>query len=297
MKHLKLLTVLIAMLCMLVITSCSEGEEDGLIANGGNSTSIKPIDPIASISYDDMVYVEGGTFTMGATVEQWADAYSNEEPTHQVTLSSYYIGKYEVTQQLWEYVMSYSGRAADGSTMTAYASDVWLGSNNPSSEYGKGDYYSAYYVSYEDIVNIFLPRLNKITEKTYRLPTEAEWEYVARGGNKSNGYKYSGSNTIGNVAWYYENSGDKTHPVGTEQANELGIYDMSGNVYEWCSDWYGRYPSTSQTNPTGPSEGFYRVIRGGSWGDDAESCRVSYRYYNAPSNRSRYLGFRVALSL
>lgn len=297
MKHLKLLTVLIAMLCMPVITSCSEGEEDGLIANGGNSTSIKPIDPIASISYDDMVYVEGGTFTMGATVEQWADAYSDEEPTHQVTLSSYYIGKYEVTQQLWEYVMSYSGRAANGSTMTAYASDVWLGSNNPSSEYGKGDYYPAYYVSYEDIVNIFLPRLNKITGKTYRLPTEAEWEYAARGGNKSNGYKYSGSNTIGNVAWYYENSGDKTHPVGTEQANELGIYDMSGNVYEWCSDWYGRYPSTSQTNPTGPSEGSYRVYRGGSWSDDAESCRVSNRDYDTPSYRSRYLGFRVTLSL
>ena len=251
------------------------------------------VDIFESLSYDEMVKVEGGTFTMGATSEQGSDYDSDELPTHQVTLSDYYIGKYEVTQKLWEYVMSYSGTCADGSSMSAYASDVWLGSD-PSSSYGVGDYYPAYYVSYDDIVDIFLPRLNKITGKTFRLPTEAEWEFAARGGKQSKGYKYSGSDNIGDVAWYYENS-DETHQVGTKEPNELGLYDMSGNVYEWCSDWYGSYSSSAQTNPTGPSSGSYRVLRGGSWNLNAGSCRVSFRNYNLPSSRYYGYGFRVVL--
>ena len=254
------------------------------------------LDPISSLSYDDLIYVEGGTFTMGATSEQGSDANSNETPTHQVTLSSYYIGKYEVTQQLWEYVMSYSGTAADGTTMTSYSSDVWLGTN-PSSSYGLGNYYPAYNVTYNDIVNIFLPRLNKITGGDYRLPTEAEWEYAARGGNKSQGYKYSGSNTIGDVAWCPENSGSKSHAVGTKQANELGIYDMSGNVGEWCSDRYGSYSSSAQINPTGPTSGTFRVFRGGDWRNTAVNSRVSDRGYYYPANRYFYVGFRLASSL
>ena len=255
---------------------------------------IDNVDIFDSLSYDEMVKVEGGTFTMGATAEQGSDYDSDELPTHQVTLSDYYIGKYEVTQQLWEYVMSYSGTCADGSSMSAYASDVWLGSD-PSSSYGVGDYYPAYYVSYYDIVDIFLPRLNKITGRTYRLPTEAEWEFAARGGKQSKGYKYSGSDNIGVVAWYTGNSGGKTHQVGTKEPNELGIYDMSGNVWEWCGDWYGSYSSSAQTNPTGPSSGSYRVLRGGRWDSNARGCRVSFRIISNPSYRGNDSGFRVVL--
>ncbi len=218
-----------------------------------------------------MVFVEGGTFTMGATSEQGSDAYSSEKPTHSVTLSDYYIGETEVTQGLWKAVMG----------------------SNPS--YFKGDNLPVEQVSYED-VKTFITKLNQKTGKTFRLPTEAEWEYAARGGKKSKGYKYSGSNNIGDVAWYDKNSNDKTHPVKTKQPNELGIYDMSGNVWEWCSDWYESYSSYSQTNPQGPSSGAYRVIRGGSWNYSAKYCRVAYRYINNPSYRYNSLGFRLALS-
>ena len=275
--------------------------------------SIMDTDIFSNLEKDEMVYVEGGTFTMGAQSSSSSssnydsDAYSRESPVHQVTLSDFYIGKYEVTQQLWEYVMKYNGTAADGTSMSAYASDVWLGTN-PSSSEGVGDYYPAYYVSWEDIVNIFIPRLNKITGKTFRLPTEAEWEYAARGGNKSKGYKYSGSNTIGDVAWYYDNayyvglssSDYGTHQVGTKSPNELGIYDMSGNVWEWCSDWYSSsyYSSSPSSNPTGPTSapfGSFRVLRGGSWSYLAQYCRVSDRGYADPFSRSDIGGFRLAL--
>ncbi|MBR3831024.1 MAG: formylglycine-generating enzyme family protein [Muribaculaceae bacterium] len=260
-------------------------------------------DIFSNLEKDEMIYVKGGTFTMGATEEQGtSDPWDDEYPTHQVTLSDFYIGKYEVTQQLWEYVMKYSGTCADGSTMSAYASDVWLDSN-PSSSYGVGDYYPAYYVSWEDIVNIFIPRLNKITGKKFRLPTEAEWEYAARGGNKSKGYKYSGSNTIGEVAWYLNNAYEVgssspdygTHQVGTKAPNELGLYDMSGNVYEWCSDWFGSYSSSAQSNPTGPSSGSSRVLRGGGWPGSARHCRVSVRYFYDPAYRGSHRGFRLVM--
>ena len=257
--------------------------------------SLMDTDIFSTLEKDDMVFVEGGTFIMGATSEQGTfDPYDDEYPTHQVTLRDFYIGKYEVTQQLWEYVMKYSGPCADGTTMSAYGSDVWLGSN-PSSSLGVGDYYPAYYVSWEDIVNIFIPRLNKITGKTFRLPTEAEWEYAARGGNKSKWYKYSGSNTIGDVAWYSGNSSSLTHQVGTKSPNELGIYDMSANVWEWCSDWYSSsyYSSSPSTNPTGPTSGSNRVYRGGGWDHYSQGCRVSYRSGNPPSNRNFNVGFRL----
>jgi len=290
MKNIKFISLLIVALGM-GFTSCEKDEPT--LKNDITKDGI-----FNGLPNDEMVFVQGGTFTMGATEDQGtSDPYDDEYPSHQVTVSDFYIGKYEVTQQLWEYVMNYSGTAADGSTMSAYASEVWLG-KMPSSTYGLGPYYPAYYVSWADIVNIFIPRLNKITGKTFRLPTEAEWEYAARGGNKSKGYKYSGSNIIGDVAWYNSNSSAMTHQVGTKAPNELGLYDMSGNVWECCSDWYDEnyYSSSPSNNPTGPSSGSYRVDRGGSWGNNARSCRVSYRDRSTPDYRDCYYGFRLVCS-
>jgi formylglycine-generating enzyme required for sulfatase activity len=149
-------------------------------------------------------------------------------------------------------------------------------------------------VSWND-VQVFIDSLNKKTGKKYRLPTEAEWEYAARGGNKSSGYIYAGGNDIDNVAWYCENSDSKTQPVGTKKPNELGIYDMSGNVWEWTSNWYGDYTSGAKTNPTEPTSGSYRVYRGGSWGSVASDSRVSFRYGSDPDYGSYYMGFRLVL--
>ena len=224
----------------------------------------------------EMVYVEGGSFDMGATTEQGSDAYDSEYPVHSVTLSDYYIGRCEVTQELWLAVMG-----------------SWPGTA-PSNSYGVGANYPAYYISWNDCQE-FVAELNRLTGRTFRLPTEAEWEYAARGGNKSRHYKYSGSNNIFDVAWHKGNSGDKTHAVGTKTANELGIYDMSGNVYEWCSDWYGSYSAGAQTNPQGPSSGTYRVLRGGSWNYNASYCRVSNRNYNDPDFSFNGLGLRLVL--
>ena len=218
----------------------------------------------------EMVYVEGGSFDMGATSEQGSDAYDWEKPVHSVTLSDYYIGKCEVTQELWEAVM--------GSNPSNFR-----GAQNPVES-----------VSWNDCQN-FIKKLNSLTGRTFRLPTEAEWEYAARGGNQSRHYKYSGSGNIGNVAWYYDNSGSRTHAVGTKSPNELGIYDMSGNVWEWCSDWYGGYSAGAQTNPQGPSAGSGRVLRGGSWYNIAGHCRVSFRDYGGPGYGSYNNGLRLVL--
>ena len=219
----------------------------------------------------DMVRVEAGTFTMGATPEM-KKPDKDEKPAHQVTLTNdYYIGKYEVTQEVWKAVMG----------------------NNPSKF--KGDNLPVEQVSWNDCQE-FLSKLNSITGKKFRIPTEAEWEFAARGGNKSRGYQYSGSNNLSDVAWYVENSGSKTHPVGSKQANELGIYDMSGNVCEWCQDRFGSYSSSSLTNPTGATSGYNRVCRGGGWALAAGYCRSSYRLYFLPVSCSDYLGLRLVLS-
>ena len=226
-----------------------------------------------------MALVEGGTFTMGATAEQGDDAYDWEKPTHEVTLSSYCIGETEVTQALWQAVMG----------------------SNPS-EFTGNLQRPVETVSWNDC-QTFITQLNQLTGKTFRLPTEAEWEFAARGGNQSQGYKYSGSNTIGDVAWYYDNSyalGSSspdygTHAVASKDANELGLYDMSGNVWEWCQDWYGGYSSESQTNPTGPSTGSDRVCRSGGWSSDSWYCRVSTRFNFTPTDTYYFLGLRLAL--
>ncbi|MBO5956493.1 MAG: PEGA domain-containing protein [Bacteroidales bacterium] len=225
-----------------------------------------------------MIAVEGGTFKMGAqSSDSGGDNYDSEagdreSPVHDVTLSSYYIGETEVTQELWQAVMGSNPSNFSGYPQRPVETVSWYDCKE------------------------FVTKLNELTGENFRLPTEAEWEYAARGGNRSKGYKYSGSNTIGNVAWYDSNSGNETHDVKTKQANELGIYDMSGNVWEWCQDWYGSYSSGSQTNPTGPTSGSIRVSRGGSWYYYAKICQISDRSYSLPDYMFYYLGLRLSLS-
>ena len=239
------------------------GGESSITFFGNQTITVK------GVSFD-MVYVEGGSFDMGATYEQVDNALDNEKPVHRVTLSGYYIGMYEVTQELWEAVMG----------------------SNPS--YHAASQYPVESVSWNDCKE-FVSRLSSLTGMIFRLPTEAEWEYAARGGNKSLHYKYSGSDNIDDVAWYWDNSGKKTHAVGTKSPNELGIYDMSGNVWEWCSDRYGDYSAGAQTNPQGPSAGSDRVLRGGRWGSRARYCRVSNRDYGDPGNSLSRSGLRLVL--
>ena len=226
---------------------------------------------VKGVSFE-MVYVEGGSFDMGATSEQGSDAYSEEYPVHSVTLSDYYIGECEVTQEMWEAVM--------GSNPSNFK-----GAQNPVER-----------VSWNDCQN-FIKKLNSLTGRTFRLPTEAEWEYAARGGKKSRHYKYSGSDNIDDVAWHDGNSGGSTHAVGTKAANELGIYDLSGNVWEWCSDWYGFYNEGAETNPQGPLSVYppFRVLRGGSWNGRARSCRVWFRNGSDPYYLYRNYGLRLVL--
>lgn len=216
-----------------------------------------------------MIRVEGGSFIMGS-LDDDKDVWDDEKPRHRVTLSDYYIGESQVTQALWKAVMG----------------------NNPSN--WKGDSLPVESVSWEDCQK-FIDLLKKKTGKLFRLPTEAEWEYAACGGRKSQGFKYAGGNNINKVAWYNDNSGGMTHPVKQKNANELGLYDMSGNVWEWCWDWYGDYSSSSQTNPMGSSSGSNRVIRGGSWYDIDVFCRMASRGSISPGILDISCGFRLAL--
>jgi sulfatase modifying factor 1 len=216
-----------------------------------------------------MVAVPGGTFTMGC-VEESGDCYEWEMPDHSVTVSDFHLGETEVTQALWKAVMGTEPRVFSGCTECPVELVGW------------------------EEAQAFIQQLNRLTGRTYRLPTEAEWEYAARGGRNGKNQLYCGSNDLDEVGWHVGNVGMGTHPVKGKKQNGLGLFDMSGNVWEWCQDWYGDYTADSQVNPQGPSEGTLRVIRGGSWQYNAIDCRVTNR--STPDNRCYLLGFRLAIS-
>jgi formylglycine-generating enzyme required for sulfatase activity len=252
----------------------------GYISGGGSVDVIHPISGFESTF--EMVFVEGGITTLNGT---------------QVLLNSFYIGKYEVTQGLWNYIMS-DDRNLDTEYYPVYNPSFNANFGGASGDAAKD--YAVYNVSWRDIRDCFLLRLKKITGLNFRLPTEAEWEYAARGGNVvpkycDGGCRYAGSDTIGNVAWYNGNSGSSIHEVGGKAANELGLHDMSGNVYEWCYDWYTpTYPS-SNNNPMGGDGGDSRLVRGGSWHNSLDICEISYRTRSIPSLRNNDYGFRLVL--
>lgn len=265
----------------MMFAGCTKEENPSDPGTGGEDFERVTIN-VNGVSFN-MIPVEGGTFWMGAQNANYngqnydSNANNDENPVHQVTLNKYYIGETEVTQALWLEVMGSWPETA------------------PSSEFGLGDHFPAYFINWTDCQN-FISELNALTGCAFRMPSEAEWEYAARGGKQSSGYAYSGSNTIDEVAWYSENS-SSSHVVKSKVANELGIFDMSGNVWEWCSDWYQSdyYSTCPSDHPTGPSAGTLRVERGGSWGRYATSSRVAYRYCNAPNYRSSSIGLRLVL--
>ncbi|MDM8524989.1 SUMF1/EgtB/PvdO family nonheme iron enzyme [Desulfococcaceae bacterium HSG8] len=224
---------------------------------------------VRTVNSMEFVRVPGGKFRMGCG--SWAGScYSGEKPVHEVYVDDFYMGKYEVTQGQWKKIMG----------------------SNPSRS-NKGDSYPVENVSWNDVQE-FIRKLNEQSDGKYRLPTEAEWEYACRSGGKSE--KYCGGSNIDKLAWYGGNSGSETHSVGRKAPNGLGIYDMSGNVWEWCRDWYGNYPSGSVRNPKGPNSGSPRVLRGGSWGDSAAGCRSAHRYGISPGYRYSFYGLRLVLS-
>ncbi|PID26497.1 MAG: serine/threonine protein kinase [Candidatus Cloacimonadota bacterium] len=265
---------LFVVLIVMFFVSCSDDSSTG---------ALNEITPV------EMILVEGGTFQMG---DHFNEGESDEKPIHDVTLRSFYIGKYEITQKEYQSVMGNNPSYFKGDNLPL-ESITWYDAvdycNKLSDQEGLERCYSGYGSNFTC----------DFTKNGYRLPTEAEWEYAARGGvNHSDNYKYSGSNNIGKVAWYNSNSGKKTHEVGTKVPNQLGIYDMSGNVREWCNDWYSDsyYSNSPSSNPTGPSSGFRRVFRGGSWGNINYFCRLSFRENILAINSDKSLGLRLVRS-
>lgn len=278
LKYYDMHRILIFVLILGNIIACKQDKSDEVLIQGSTFT-------VNGESFE-MIFVEGGTFTMGCTNEQGNDCEDIEKPAHEETVPSFYMGKYEVTQKLWNAVMGADHKQFHNSDCEDCPAE---------------------HVSWNDTQE-FINKLNALTDSTFRLPTEIEWEYAARGGNRSKGYKYSGSNKIDEVAWYIENYQESkygkegtTHPVGMKKPNELGIYDMSGNVWEWCNDLYKKeYNQNGKTvHPGWPFPGTYlffrRILRGGSWGGNAAGCRVSYIDYDIENYSDEYGGFRLVL--
>ncbi len=239
-----------------------------------------------------MKLVKGGTFMMGAQKRDPNEsnydpkAFDWEAPIHYVTVNDYYIGETLVTQALWQAIMKYTPMPSG---------EKW------NELYGKGDNYPAYNISYSAVED-FIASLNAIPDikenrLLFRMPTEAEWEFACRGGNLSKLTRYSGSDRVEDVAWFDYISEGKSHPVKEKHSNELGLYDMSGNLFEWCSDWYAHYKANSQVNPKGPETGTRRVLRGGCWNYSMRNCRVSYRLNDSVHHGDSYYGLRLALSV
>lgn len=251
-----------------------ETKENTFITEGINFKDVDSI--IKCVKIKDtlfrMTLVKGDTFVMGASLQEGGEN-KDEQTLHNVTLGSFYICETQITQKLWNTIMG----------------------NNPSKI--KDDNYPVTNVSWHDC-QTFIKKLNDITGLEFRLPTEAEWEFAAKGGQKGkrNGYKYSGSNTITNIMWYSKNSGNRPHEVSSKQSNELGLFDMSGNVWEWCSDWYASYDTSLSFNPKGPIDGIEKVCRGGSFMSEAKECRVSIREKDIPNEISEDVGFRLVLA-
>lgn len=255
--------------------------QSAVASSGGSDKTFKVTGNGKSVKFK-MIYVEGGTFTMGSTSEQGDDYY---QTPHSVTITKgYYIGETEVTQALWYAIMGEKPMADK-----PYTSKWWYG-------FGEDDEYPAYSISYNDCLD-FLNKLNALTGEKFRLPTDAEWEFAARGGAKSQGYVYSGSNSVDAVAWYYDNcyvDGRKVRKVATKQPNELKIYDMSGSVTEWCSDWFQWFDSSYQIDPKGPSTGSGHVQRNGGWDNGAKMQKISVRF-NGANGAGIDSGLRLAL--
>lgn len=220
---------------------------------------------------DDLIEVEGGTFTMGATQEQMHDAYEWEKPVHKVVLSNFFITRHLITQEIWSAIMPFNPSMNKDEQCLPVENITW------------------------DECQEFIITINEMTGLSFKLPSEAQWEFAAKGGNKNRGSKYSGGNCAKDVAWYGDNSNNRTHPVGRKSTNELGLYDMSGNVWEWCSDWYDVYDSLIVTDPVGAASGTRKVLRGGCANTAISSCRVSYRIGRNLKYKDGFLGFRLVL--
>ena len=217
-----------------------------------------------------MLPVDGGSYMMGATVEQRAEAWDNEKPIRNVTLSPYYLSETVVTQALWDAVMEDKSEASGNLPVTGKSWNEW---------------------------QTFIGNLNALSGRRFRMPTEAEWENAARGGNKSHGFRFAGSNNINDVAWYDANSGSCIHPVMQKMPNELGLYDMTGNVFEWCFDKYGSYGEDPETDPIGSPTGSQRVYRGGAFSYYQRGCRISCRFCAEPTGKDySKIGLRLAMS-